>query len=229
MKARSGPRATGGQSRAGGANDRNQHNPLAGGNYGSPVDVVLERLERVKKSSRGWSASCPGPNHERGDRWPSLSVSEGDDGRSLIWCHAGCSADEIVRALRLELKDLFVPREDVLPRPRPRSKPRVSRQLAEALLARPALVLEVAVAGMLARLPERTSQRYILRSWDSLEKVVDIPFVWHVSKKMRETAVLRFGRAEDFSPRWSDELDDYAIDDDGYGRAVDRMMRRAER
>jgi len=97
------------------------------------------------------------------------------------------------------------------------------------LLARPTLVLEVAVAGMLARLPERTAQRNILRSWASLEKAVDIPFVWKLSREMRAAAVLKFGRAEDFSPRWSDELSDYAIDGDGFGRAVDRMMRRAAR
>jgi len=97
------------------------------------------------------------------------------------------------------------------------------------LLDRQALVLEVEVARMLARLPERTAQRHILQSWDSLEKVVDIPFTWHVSKQMRETAVLKFGRSEDFAPKWSDELGGYAITDDGYGRAVERMLRRAER
>jgi hypothetical protein len=45
------------------------------------------------------------PTH--GDRKPSLSVSEGDDGRVLIKCFAGCATEEVVAALGLEMKDLF--------------------------------------------------------------------------------------------------------------------------
>jgi DNA-binding transcriptional regulator YiaG len=45
----------------------------------SPVSVVLGRLDLVRKSGKGWMARCPA--HE--DRTPSLSVSEGDDGRVL--------------------------------------------------------------------------------------------------------------------------------------------------
>jgi hypothetical protein len=34
------------------------------------------------------------PAHD--DRAPSLSISEGDDGRTLLKCHAGCSTADIV-------------------------------------------------------------------------------------------------------------------------------------
>jgi hypothetical protein len=45
--------------------------------------------------------SCPCPNHGngRGDRNPSLSVSDGDD-KLLLRCFAGCDFDDIIDALR---------------------------------------------------------------------------------------------------------------------------------
>lgn len=77
----------------------------------SPVELLLSRLERVKTTGPGrWSASCPGPLHERGDRNPSLSVTVGDDGRALVRCFVGCDAASIVGAVGLELSDLFPPR-----------------------------------------------------------------------------------------------------------------------
>jgi hypothetical protein len=69
----------------------------------APLEKVLGRLGRVKRGPAGFVARCPA--HE--DRHPSLSVGEGDDGRVLVRCHAGCSADAIVSALGLELRDLF--------------------------------------------------------------------------------------------------------------------------
>lgn len=49
------------------------------------------------------SARCPAHDDGRA----SLSVSEGDDGRLLVHCHAGCDAGAIVTALGLKLGDLF--------------------------------------------------------------------------------------------------------------------------
>jgi putative DNA primase/helicase len=68
-----------------------------------PVERLLERLERVKRSGEGWTALCPA--HE--DRNPSLSVKEGEDGRALVHCHAGCSKEDIVTAVGLTIRDLF--------------------------------------------------------------------------------------------------------------------------
>lgn len=67
------------------------------------VDRVCSRLERVRKSGSGWTARCPA--HEDGS--PSLSIGEGDDGRVLLRCHAGCTTEAIVAAIGLELRDLF--------------------------------------------------------------------------------------------------------------------------
>lgn len=70
-----------------------------------PVERVLERLEGVRESNGSWKALCPA--HD--DREPSLSVLEGDDGRALIKCFAGCQNSEIVGNLGLEMRDLFEP------------------------------------------------------------------------------------------------------------------------
>lgn len=74
-----------------------------------PLELVLGKLDRVhrKTDGEGWTARCPA--HE--DRNPSLTIAEGDDGRVLVTCWAGCTADQVVHALGLELADLFPARE----------------------------------------------------------------------------------------------------------------------
>jgi hypothetical protein len=63
----------------------------------------LSRLDGVRRSGSGGSAKCPA--HEDGRA--SLSVGGGEDGRILLKCHAGCSAESIVTALGLTLADLM--------------------------------------------------------------------------------------------------------------------------
>ena len=69
-----------------------------------PVDRVLERLENVTEIFAGWTARCPAHR----DHCNSLSVAEGTDGKALVFCHAGCKFKEIVDALGLSVRDLFV-------------------------------------------------------------------------------------------------------------------------
>jgi hypothetical protein len=68
-----------------------------------PIDKVLPKLKNVTPSGSGWTARCPG----HADSHNSLSVAEGDDGRVLVFCHAGCLIDDIVDALDLKMRDLF--------------------------------------------------------------------------------------------------------------------------
>jgi hypothetical protein len=79
-----------------------------------------------RRNGKGWLVSCPCPNHGngRGDRNPSLSVSDGDD-RLLLRCFAGCEFEDIIDALRGRglLNDNRVePRRDA-PRPIPKTEP----------------------------------------------------------------------------------------------------------
>lgn len=68
-----------------------------------PIEAILCRLSDVKKNGDGYVARCP--VHD--DHHPSLSVKQGDDGRVLLHCFAGCTTDEIVAAVGLQTQDLF--------------------------------------------------------------------------------------------------------------------------
>jgi hypothetical protein len=70
---------------------------------GVTVEELLTRLEKVRKNERGWSARCPAHL----DQSPSLSIAEGDDGRILLRCFAGCPTDRVCAAIGLRLSDLF--------------------------------------------------------------------------------------------------------------------------
>ena len=87
----------------------------------SPSDVVHERLEaqglRIRGPRHSYMACCPAHS----DRSPSLKVTTTDD-RVLLHCHAGCSAEEVLAALGLKLRDLFANRGQW--RQRQRSTPR---------------------------------------------------------------------------------------------------------
>lgn len=69
----------------------------------SPLNRILERLNKVKKAGKGYMACCPA--HD--DKSPSLSVREAEDGRVLVHCFGGCSARAVMEAIELELHDLF--------------------------------------------------------------------------------------------------------------------------
>lgn len=73
----------------------------------SAIDGFLSRLDKVRQTSNGkWLACCP--SHE--DSRPSLSIKEGDDGRVLVHCFAGCNVGEVAAAVGIDLSDLFPPK-----------------------------------------------------------------------------------------------------------------------
>ncbi len=73
----------------------------------TPMQRVLDRLDRVKQHGDSFTALCPA--HE--DRNTSLSIGAGENGQVLLYCHAGCETGEIVAALGMEMKDLFLAKE----------------------------------------------------------------------------------------------------------------------
>ena len=113
----------------------------------SPIDRLLSRLERVKATGPGkWSASCPGPLHNHGDRSPSLSIATGDDGRALLRCFTGCEVSAIVAAIGLELSDLFPPRPITHAGPIPgHQRPKISdRDLLEIIRREVSIIAQAA-------------------------------------------------------------------------------------
>lgn len=67
------------------------------------IGNFLNKLEKVKGSKGRWTACCPA----HVDRSPSLAITETDDGRILLKCFAGCSAQQVVEAVGMDLTDLF--------------------------------------------------------------------------------------------------------------------------
>lgn len=68
------------------------------------TESLLSRLENVKRTGTDrWLAKCPA--HD--DKSPSLSIRELSDGRTLMHCFSGCSVNDVVVAVGLELADLF--------------------------------------------------------------------------------------------------------------------------
>jgi len=69
-----------------------------------PVEALLARLEGVRRQGGSYRAFCPAHDDRK---TPNLDIKEGEDGRALLLCRAGCSTDEVVEALGLKMRDLF--------------------------------------------------------------------------------------------------------------------------
>lgn len=67
------------------------------------IGDLLNKLEKVKGSKGRWTACCPAHN----DKNPSLAITQTDDGRILLKCFGGCSAQQVVEAVGMDLTDLF--------------------------------------------------------------------------------------------------------------------------
>jgi hypothetical protein len=183
---------------------------------------VLDRLEKVRRSGRNHTALCPA--HD--DRGPSLSVTEGDDGRVLLFCHAGCSVDQIASALRLELRELFPPRGDTesslaKPERRPYALP---GEAAERMLRDPSFAPTWGAAWALARLPGRAAEREVLLSWRWVADRYDVRLLLETATTIRGIAVLRFANPQALAPRWSEFTESY-VESGELSRAVERLER----
>lgn len=58
----------------------------------------LAQQLKAKRCERGWLAKCPAHDDHRA----SLSIGEGEGGRLLLKCHAGCTFDAIMKAAGVE-------------------------------------------------------------------------------------------------------------------------------
>ena len=77
------------------------------------LDELLPLVKGVKKSGAGYLGPCAA----HADKSPSLSIREGESGL-LLKCWAGCTIDEICRALGIQQRDLFYDALDANPRQR---------------------------------------------------------------------------------------------------------------
>jgi len=84
----------------------------------------LSRLHKVHGPNDSGEYMCKCPAHD--DRTASLCVKEGDGGKILVCCQAGCSTSNVVQAMGLKMADLFADdgkRPDRKPGAKPARKP----------------------------------------------------------------------------------------------------------
>jgi hypothetical protein len=98
------------------------------------ADALLGKLDGVQGRGPVWRAICPA--HESKHRTRSLKVNEGDDGRVLVYCFAGCGIEAILGAVGMDTADLFPdkPKDfDDRNRPAPVRKPWTAREACDVL------------------------------------------------------------------------------------------------
>lgn len=111
----------------------------------SPLqELILPRLDRVRKAGNGWTARCPA----HADKTASLSLGEGGQGQALIHCFAGCHVGDVLAAIGLDLRDLYPkPIGDLSPMQRAERRQAVQHASALAaarVLSAEGLVIELA-------------------------------------------------------------------------------------
>jgi hypothetical protein len=123
-------------------------------------DAFADLVQAKRTGAGRWKARCPAHN----DRSPSLSIREGDDGRVLVLCRAGCTLDSILAALKLRRRDLFAgpppsPEQQAALRAAREARERAARAERKARLRALAGVEKLqavvnALGAKLARLPD---------------------------------------------------------------------------
>ncbi len=117
------------------------------------LDALLSRLDRVQRNAHGWRADCPNGHKARG----ALSVTQGDDGRVLLHCFAGCAVADVLGALGLTLADVMPERlRDESPEARRQARERfrlASVSAAAGVIAREADLVLIAAADTAQGIP----------------------------------------------------------------------------
>lgn len=153
----------------------------------SPFDNFISRLSKVRRTSNGVSAACPA----HADKTNSLSVSQASDGRVLIKCFAGCSAEQIVKKVGLTMADLF---------PRGRRGGR-SRSATRNTATPPATGLTLAQYAEAKKLPVKFLKSLGLQEF-SLNGVPAVKIPYRDSKGEEVATRHRFGLNGDDRFRW---------------------------
>jgi putative DNA primase/helicase len=84
-------------------------------NSDEALDLLLSKLDHVKKAKGGYKASCPLAGHAHGDNDPSLSISIGDTGEIIAYCfsqHGKCY-EAVLDAVGLSKADMRVNKDTV--------------------------------------------------------------------------------------------------------------------
>ena len=125
------------------------------------AEALLPRLDRVTRTGDGrWVARCPG--HD--DNGPSLSIRDVGDGRTLIYCFAGCETRDVLAAIGATWTDLYPPRKSTDPPQRRRREPLTTASDALKCIAFEVVLVGIAAADMARgeKLTESDRQRLLV-------------------------------------------------------------------
>jgi putative DNA primase/helicase len=73
------------------------------GKQAMTITEILQLFPSAKRTGSGYQAKCPAHDDDKA----SLTISQGDDGHILLYCHARCDTTKICKTLGIEVKDLF--------------------------------------------------------------------------------------------------------------------------
>lgn len=120
----------------------------------SKLPHLLSCLDKVKRTGQdSYIACCPA----HGDKNPSMTIREVDDGRILMHCFAGCSVEEILGSIGMTFDDLF-PEDMSHDHKRPERQPFNARDVLAAVSSE-SLIVAIAGADIANGKPTTTEDR----------------------------------------------------------------------
>jgi len=122
------------------------------------AESIARGLDKPRRYGHSWMACCPA--HD--DRNPSLTITDGDDGKTLVHCFSGCSQQDVIEALRA--RGLW---PDATPQQRYKAEQRERRENLE----HHKMILEIARSDLKrGRRVSRRDHEQIKRSIDFLRR-----------------------------------------------------------
>jgi hypothetical protein len=138
----------------------------------TPVENLISRLDKVKGRNGSWTARCPA----HADKGPSLAVREGEDGRVLLHCFAGCETASVLGAIGMDMTDLFPSdekRRDYPVTGKPSMKPAFFASDLMRIIHFEALVVQI-VAFDIAnnKMPNEETRERMLTAYQRIDEAV---------------------------------------------------------
>ncbi len=119
---------------------------------------LLSRCDGVRETGQGrYVSRCPA--HD--DRSPSLSITEADDGRTLVYCHGGCETEDVLAAVGMTFSDIMPERIGSDHGYKKLRQPFDARQVLAAA-SHELTVVRILANQIAGQLPEEDRQRAIL-------------------------------------------------------------------
>jgi hypothetical protein len=136
----------------------------------TPVENLISRLDKVKGRNGSWTARCPA----HADKGPSLAVREGEDGRVLLHCFAGCQTANVLGAIGMDMTDLFPPdekRKEYLVTGKPSMKPAFFASDLMRIIHFEALVVQIVAFDIAnGKTPNQETRERMLTAYQRIDE-----------------------------------------------------------